>query len=392
MRSASPAFATQLGQSHAISTQVSVFLSGSVLALEMPILSGSIVWDASTPSRRRCTLVVPVKDESGVVWDPGTSLSEPLSAAGQRVQIVSGVTYLDGSVERVLLGQFLITSTATDWMAGTVTVTCSDLWQLFEDCKIISNPWGYFAAPTTLAELADRLTWVGLHNTLMPEDVQILRSAIDTSLSQTEKIGTQIPVAEDSSRTQAIQAVCEQWECTAYVDDSAYLRFAPPVLAPSQTPDVYLTGGTGGTLVQRRRVQARQRVANAVYATGTYTVPGTTGQIVRYGSATIGSGPLDIGGPYGWISRWVDIDLPARGISDPAYMDNYAAAVLRGASRWSITETVECVPDPRIELNDTATIAAIGSQPAFTGLVTAITLPLTSGDGPMTVTVSRGPS
>ncbi|MFJ9433693.1 hypothetical protein ACIRQY_29125 [Streptomyces sp. NPDC101490] len=376
MRPVSPRWGATLARSHGYVSAVTSWLGGKSLGA-VPITAGQLTYDVTARGRRRCQLTVPLRAD-GRTWDPGTDPAHPLASFGQRLQIAAGIVHPGGDREMIPQGWYLITDTATDESAGTVTVTGSDLYQLMDESRVVGNPYGGFGPESSYADVVDHLTYVCLKNWWIT-DPQILPYRITGGLTD-RQLAAYLEIPEQADRSDPLAVLCDSWPAQAAVNDAGELEISPPVTAPAATAVAVIAGDTRtGTLVSRGRQQARQRVYNATYTVG--TDPGT-GAVRATGRAERTTGPLSITGPYGWVSRWYSSPL----LATNGQAQRTAETLLARGTLYARTESVTAVPDPSLELQDTVdVITTAGGR--FRGLVSAITLPLTAS-GPMTLSVT----
>lgn len=363
MRTVTAKWAPTVSRSHTVYTDVYAWYGDTLTAL-VPITAGQVVFDVTAKGRRRCQLTVPLYSD-GTRWDPGSDPAHPLATFGQRLNIYSGVRHLDGSLELLNMGWYLITATATDEQEGTVTVTGSDMFQKMEEARIISNPWGGFGTTYTYADVVERMTYVGLKNPFL-DDPAILPFTI-TGLTNRSLAGS-VEADEQGERTATLDTLCAAWPAQMAVNDTGALQFSRPVTAPAAQAVARIVGGTPtATLVSRGRQTSRQRIYNAVYAIGTDPA---TGEQRAYGAAEKTAGPLSIRGPNGWVSRWYSSPL----LLNNAQAQAAANTLLAKGTLYTRTEEVTAVPDPSLELNDTVDVTTEAAG-TFRGLISSITLP-----------------
>jgi hypothetical protein len=367
-----------------VSTSVTGYrLDGTVppVRTTIPLLAGEITYDASAIGQRRATITVPLFAD-GRSWDPGFNPDHPLAAFGQRIDIRSGVVHATGVVEQLPQGVFQIVATTADPDAGTVTVQASDLTQRWQDCPILPNPFEGFGPGSSYKAVINRLSFPALED--VPGATRI--TLIDyTAMTDRDLEGPiEINPMGGQDRMQILATLLESWPAQAAVNDAGVLTFTPPVTTPAPVPDVLVTGGrrdsTVLTLVNRNN---RRRIHNAVFVTG---IDPATGKVRAGSTARITVGPLAVDGPMGYVPEWYNSPL----IKTQAQADATANTMLGRGLLDALVEDVVAVPDPSIQLYDTAYCDTLDGSP-FKGLVTAISLPLTSAGGPMQLSITRAP-
>lgn len=380
MRNVTARWAPAIAKSHRIVSTVTA-RRGEDPAKNVPILGGDIVFDATARGIRRLNITVPLIGHDKFVWDPGSNPLHPLAEFGQTLTVRSGIEYPDGTTEQLNQGTFLIANTIADEIAGTVTVQATDLIQRLINAPILINPYGAFGPLYNMKEVVDLLMYPSLVPGVPAEPAILVPSM--TAMTDRPLHGI-LDVRESGDRLAALDTIATTWPARMYVDDAGLLRFAPPVLAPAPTSVAQITGGTPtSTMVSRGRSGGRQRAYNRVYAIG---INPTTGLEQFRAVHSIGSGPLAVSGPYGYVTRWYTSTL-LRNLQDAI---NTAASLLAGGTLLARSETITCSPNPALELWDTVDVISprLGT---WKGLISSITLPLTSGGGPMTLTVTNKP-
>lgn len=380
MRPVSAKWAPAIGKTHrVISTVTAQRGSGSVTTV--PFLSGEVVYDATARGIRRLTLTVPLVDHAGFVWDPGNNALHPLAEFGQTLTVSSGIEYPDGTTELVSQGIFLVSNTITDEVDGVVTVQATDLIQRIINSPILPNPYGSFEATRTMKDVIVLLMYPSLVPGLPAEPLIITPNS--TAMPNRVLSGI-LDVREGGDRLAALETIAKTWPARMFVNDFAQLEFAPPVNSPASSAVAVIIGGTPtSTMVSRGRSGGRQRAYNRVYAIGIDPLTGV--EKVR-AVRTITTGPLAVSGPYGYVSRWYSSTL----LRDLTDVNDAAFSMLTSGTLLARSETITCSPDPALELWDTVDVVSprLGD---WRGLISAITLPLTSAGGPMTLTVTNQP-
>lgn len=393
MRSVSTQWAQTLRQSHKRWVRVSSYYGGTKTG-EPPIVDGEVTFDASAPGARRCRIVVPLVDNAGNDWNPGTDREAPLASNGQRLLIESGIYHPDHTLEFVSLGWYVITDAQVDETAGTLTVAGADLWTLL-DIPIMRNavsmriPQSRLGGVRTSGAL-DALLYPRLMAQPYPADpswpveAQIIpRGTMDVAPPVIAGPNA-ISLLPGDSRVNAIQSVFQFWGATGRVDDtgalSAYVIAAPP--SASDPADVELTdvNGTNPVLVSRAYQSLRDQVYNAVFVTARSP---TTGEQTFYTGSQYNTGPLSTQGPLGYRPRFIETTLAA----SQTDTNQIATQQLARSVMYVLTQSLTCVPNAAIELDDIAYVSTAAGG-SFKGRVTQITLPLLS-TGPMTLTVSN---
>jgi hypothetical protein len=389
MRTVSAQWPLTLRQSHQRITSVDAYYDG-VRQGEIPIVDGSITYDAFAPAARRCTLVVPL-ERDGVNYNPGNNITAPLAANGQRLYIECGVIHADRKIEMVSQGWYVITDWSVDSDEGTVTVTGSDLWSLLERAPIMANQTS-MRVPNLVANRINDCLRQLLYPRLFPDpqpgwlpvEGQILEYTMDTAPGRIIGPSGAFQLKEGDSRTSAILDLATAWPCQLRVLDDGILHVQdPPAVPTSTTPvDLELTDANGANpiVVQRAFKADRDKIYNSIVLTSRNA---TTGALIGTSALQYVTGPFRAQGPFGYHPLVQEVRLA----TSQADLSAMAHARLDRSIVYAMTETVAIVPDPAIELDDVVLIES-ATIDAFKGRVVGISFPLVSS-GPMVLTVSN---
>jgi hypothetical protein len=190
----------------------------------------------------------------------------------------------------------------------------------------------------------------------------------------------------DRDRTKNLTDLCRAWGARWSVNDAGELAADPPytLVQPTDPPVYHLTGGQRGTVVARQRGGDRERLYNAVVATG--KAPDEGGP-VPYAVAEITdpASPIRVSGPYGRRPRFYASDM----LVTTQMCQDTANNMLTPASTVSRSEPIDAVPNPALELGDIAAVTTNGGR--WLGRVTSIVLPL-AATGAMNVTLTSAPA
>ncbi|MCF2529378.1 DUF5047 domain-containing protein [Yinghuangia soli] len=367
MRARSPAWDYVIPSCHGIAAEVTSWRSGVQLGA-VPLLGGEITYDDTALLRRRLTLSVPNRMPDGRSFDPGDDAAAPLAVYGSRLRVMAGIVHPNGSTELLRHGWYLVTEWERDEAARTVEVTAVDLAQLLDDARHLGTE-----SPPAGSTYAAEFT--RLVDGLLP--VRIAPGLPDRRIPP----GT----VWDRERPKNLTELCRAWGARWFIDDDGYATAAPAYsdVTPATPTDVRFVSGRRGTVVNRRRAASRDRLYNAVVATG--KAPPESSSYAPSAVATIDSGPIAWDGPYGRKPRFYQSDL----LVTNDQCQEAARNILARSSSVSRSEPITAVPDPALELGDVAQVLTGGQS--FTGRVSSIKLPLIA-DGPMEVTVTNQPA
>lgn len=392
MRPVSSQWEDTIRTSHQMASRIEAYYGGELQGT-VPIIDGTVIFDAFAQGARRCTLTVPLSD-SGTDYNPRNNRRALLAANGQQLKIHAGVIHPDGTEELVSLGWFVITDWHVDEVAGTVSVTGSDKWTLLERAPVMHNTVAMripesFSQILTMHHIIDALMYPRLFAEPFPDtpswptESKIMEALKEPSLpNRLVGIWNAVQFSAGESRTAHLQRIAEAWPAILRVHDQGYLRISavPEPPQPGTAPDVYLSdiSGTNPILTARNYRADRDKIFNSV----NLTAIDIRGERIAQVNWQYNGGDFSTQGPFGYAPRFAETTLA----SSKAEADEMAQAMLRRSITYAQAETVHVVPDPAIELDDIAEVTTTAGG-TFTGLVVGIQLPLTE-TGAAEVTVS----
>lgn len=370
MRAVSAAWPALIAHTHPMTTTVDSYLAGALLA-RVPITTGKITYDDTGYLKRRVTITVPARTP-GMRWDPAGDPTHPLANYGQQLHVQTGILHPDGTPELLDHGWYLIWKWSRDEDGGTIAVEATDVAQFLIDDRLTRPSTPPAGGATFAAEFA-RLV------------VPILPVVIDPGLTDRALPGT---VVWEREREQALTDLCDAWPARWYVGDDGAAHAGPPYppVSASTPPHIVLTDGTVGTVSSRQRQSERGALANVLVVDGKAGDDGTPGPHAE-AAITSPDSPIRATGPYKRVVRFYASDL----ITTQAQADAAALAMLVTHATAGRAEGVAAVPDPSIQLGDVGRVFTRDGD-AYTGRITALELPLTVDDAPMSATVAMLPA
>lgn len=345
------------------SVSVSSWLGATLLAQDVPLLSGRLTADSSQQVPERLTFSVPrFTTIAGVAtdWLPGSRTDHPLARFGQQLSVAVTVASAGaGTGAQTRLGRYAI----QEWSEGddgTISVDAAGILQLVADDRLTS-PTSPRAGATLVSELTRLLpAW--------------LSCIVDSAL-----VDRACPSAMDwnEDRLAALYDIADAWPARLRASADGTLTMLAP-LANTPTPVVSLTDGVDGVVVAAPRADTREGIYNRVVSRAESSDPAAV-PVQAVVDAT--SGPMSTSGPYGIVTRFFSSPL----ISTEAQARTAGTRILLRSMLSSRTLPVELIPDPRIDLDDAISVTRDGVT--HVGYVTAYDLPLTALDGSMRVDV-----
>lgn len=348
---------------------VSAWRGGTLLAGEVPVISGSLSADATQEVPERLTLTVPEwasTDEhpDGFSWVPDSPL-HPLAHYGQYVEVdvhvwssVTASDPLSPPTSTSRLGRFVVQDWSHDDTSGTVQVECVGVLQRVKDARlrngVAPHPSGTFTSefrrllPPGLGVQFDGLT-----------DRAIPKSFV-----------------WDEDRLGALYEIADAWPARLSVDTTGTVRVRSP-LPDVAVPVVEYTDGHRGTLISAPTAGTRDGVFNVVVARSSAT--DDPARPPAQAVAVVKQGPL-VPAEYGEVVMFWSSPLA----STTAQLQASANTILARKTRAAVVQRVVAAPDPRPELDDAVGLTRDGTRRV--GYVIGFTLPLL-GDGAMTMEV-----
>lgn len=357
MQEVSAKWASALTTAHGISTKVSLLYNGSLVAEDIAFIDGSVTVDRGSETRRSLSLTVP--DPSVFPFSP----TDPYAVYGQRVYVESGIRYMDGTIERVPVGTFLLTGISGDIHTGPMTISGAGLEMLFK---------------LSIAETAFSTAGYTSANTLLSYLVSQTDATLGFVSSATHGADALATTTWDAGTTywQIMTDVSQSIGAEVYVDADATVRLADvPSVSTVGTPVWDVAAGESGIMVSASLALSSDDVYNKVIVAGENTADNAPP--VR-GSATItdSSDPLHYGGPFGKRVLRLTSSL----VKTATQGNIMAAAELERRRAPNKTVSCETIPNAALDVGDWVRIAPL-SQAASPELhlVQSFSLPLSLG-------------
>lgn len=369
MRTVSAAWPILLPHSHRVIQRVDSYLGTSALATDLPVRAGTISYDDTGTLKRRLTLTLPAHTPT-LNLDPAGDPTAPLACYGQRLHVWAGIGWPNGAHELCDHGWYLLTSWKRDDAEATVTIEGFDLAQLLADDRLTA-PSSPPAGATFASEFVRLLA--GTMPAVIPAGFP------DRAISTT--------TVWERERLDALATLCAAWPARWYIGDdgAAHVDYPYPAITGTTPVGVTLTDGQAGTVVTRARGGERGALYNCMVVDGCQPDDGTA-RPHAVAEVTDAASPVRVSGPYGRVTRFYESDL----ITTQAQAQASADSMLLTYGSAGRSESATTVPDPALQLGDVTRVYTRDGN-AFTGRITALTLPLTAEGGAMTVTVGMLP-
>lgn len=359
-----------LAGSHRLTVRGSVTLGGRLLAEIEPeswswrrSLRGSQVVDEMSLS---------VVDPDGSLYSPDPAA--PLRANGQRVELQAVLT-VGGWSESVPMGVWRVEESSAE----------GGPWRLYRNGRWARPAQRVDVTGADLLALIAEYDWLGLSvppwgATSESELRRIVDGALPVTIGTTGRPVAAVPW--EGSRMDALLSVVADMDAVAVVSRTGVLTTVPRAgggdvvtITPANAQQP-LAWGLG--LVDWSAPSSRDGVYNGVAMTGT-AEDGTT----IYGRA------LESSGPAAWSAAGFGRSVYSAHsplLTTQSQVDASAATRLDSLRRdRAQTLTITTIPDPAVDVLDTARVLLPGSDRTVEGLITDVSL---SSDGPMVLTVS----
>jgi hypothetical protein len=337
-------FSAALRQSHTVVTQVDAYLSGSLIASDMPIIAGSVSVNSGTGVRR--TLDLTIADRS--LWTT-------LDVIGVELRPYRGIRYPSGDLELVPLGVFSLDaqqmSVGPD--GGIQVQSAPDRWANVQRAAF-EQPTSSVATNLIKTEISRLVTGA------VP-DITVTNTATSTV--------TAGPLVWDTDRAGAAADLATSIGAEAYFDVTGNLVIADAPLL-GQTPAWTVDASPSGVLLSGDRVRDRARTYNVVVA-----YPSSLSGASPYAPVVVAdTDPTSrtyVGGPFGRVPfRYT---TPAMTTSAQALVA--ATALLNRVKAVNAQLNVTAVVHPGLDRGDVITVLTPdGSTERH--LVDAVTIPL----------------
>lgn len=321
MRTASDGYERAVRAGHRPVIEVRSWLGDEDLGL-VPVVTGTwqIRESADDTVPGEVTFSVPNLPE----WRAAGVPDHPLAQFGQQVEVRVG-SMVQGWERPELLGQgrFRITDVIPN--GEVIDVRARGLMCLVEQAR--------FLAPFTAAKSSGRQAVI----------TKILQGILPVAFEVADETfpgGTW-----DRERIDALYEVAQGWPARVWVDETGTVVVSPIWSDTLSAADLEVLDGPGGSLIE---VSPAPAAASAFNAYVVSTVPEGDEAPVS-GQATLSSGPMRWGGPYGYVPGFYASPVlkPVR-----SQLTAVARSLVERARRRAETMTIAALPDARVQVGD----------------------------------------
>lgn len=319
----------------------------------IPILGGDVVVDGTADVRSTLDLTT-----DGIGMWP-TRADSLLTPYGNEIYVERGIEYTDSLVEYVGLGYFRIQDPEQDEAPrGPIRLTGRDRMAGIVDGRLLSPQ--QFAATASLGFIVSTLVQ------------QVYPAAtIEWDDATNAQVITRSLIADDDRFTfldDLIKAQGKIW----YWD---YRGVLVVKTAPNPaTPVFEVSAGEGGVLLTLGRKLTRDRVYNAVVASGEATDTFPPVRAVAYDNNP--NSPTYFSGRFGPVPRFFTSPF----LFTPAQARSAAEAELRRGLGLPYTVDLKAAPNPALEPWDPLAVRAGAGERLETHVLEQLTIPLSDGD------------
>lgn len=334
-------------------TRIESWRGEELLAVDVPVVSGTLTIDSGSNVPERVVFTVPRVD-IGFSWDPTHEVDHPLAPYGQQIRVLIGVELGQDLIEWMQLGWFLLASTRVD--GDTVEVEALGLLHIIAEARLTSpfQPTGTFLSTLRdLIEPALTADVTGLVNRNIPN----------------------IPAWEED-RLGGLSELLDSWPAVAYMTPEGLLAVVPDTDSALSVMD--LTDGDNGTVVKWSGDTTRDDVYNMVVARGQKS-DGTVVQGIARDEDPLS--PSRYGGPFNQFPVPFFYFSPL--LSTVAQCQAAAQTVLKRKKKQAAKRLqAEVVPNPSLQVRDRVTVTGAGLTEQAC-IIDSLQLPLTPTSGSM---------
>lgn len=366
MQVVSPKWIPALTTDHGVSVKVNVLYGGLIIAEDIAFADGTVRVDRGSETRRSLSLTI--ADPSRYPVDP----TDQLAVYGQQLYVECGLTYLDGSVERVPVGTFVITGVSGNIHTGPLTVTAAGL-----EILLRREPWATAISTGGSGSVASFLRF-------HIQDTIPGASFVDSSTNGWWTIPSKTWDANSdkwAALTEAAASVGAELYCDAY--GTFRLVDVPDPDDVSIPPVWEVSAGENGVMVSATMSLSADGVYNRVVVSGE-NAEDRSAPVSAEAMIVDTNDPLYYGGPFGKVSKPFSSSL----ITNTPQAQGVANAMIRKAKAPNRTVSLESVPNPALEAGDRIRVVYGDVHDPEIHIVNSFDIPLSVSGGFSISTVS----
>lgn len=348
-----PALATD----HGLSVKINVLYDGDILAEDVDFTDGSIKVDRGSETRRSLSLTIADPSQYPIAE------TDKFSVYGQQIYVEGGITYLDGSAERVPLGVFIITNVSGNIHTGPLTITGAGLELMLK--RALWDTATSTAGYTSIASFVETHILATIPGASFTDDST---NGYKRIASKTWDANTDKWAALD----EAAKAVGAELFCNA---NGTFVLADIPDPDDLTKPVVWdVTTGEHGVMVSADMALTADGVYNRVVVTGENAEEGTA-PVRAEAKITNPLDPLRYGGPFGKVSKAYSSSL----VTDSPSALYTANALLRKYRAPNRTVSLSTVPNMALDASDRIRVNYGEVHVPEIHIVDSFTIPLAVG-------------
>lgn len=355
MRPVTAAFLRTVRGSHSMTARafvVSTFQTGTQPdGVEIPILNGDVVMDGNANVRSTLDLTT---DGTGM-WP--TRVGDLLAPYGNEIFVQRGIKYGNGTTEWCSLGYFRIqTPQQSNPPDGPIRIEARDRMASIVDARLLA-PVQYLPDATYGEVVTDLITQVYPAATIQWDDATDAQT-IDRS------------VISDADRFAFLNDMVTSLGKIWYWDYRGVLVITDP---PDPTTPVYaVNAGAGGVLVSMSRHLTRDKVYNAVVASGEAADTNDPVRAVAYDANP--ASPTYFYGPFGPVPQFYSSPF----VTTVAQAQAAADSLLRTQLGLPYQVDFTAVPNPALEPFDCVSVTSSMRAATEAHVLQSVTVPLSA--------------
>lgn len=359
-----PALATD----HGISARIDVLYNGATLATDIAFESGSVKVDRGSDVRRSLSLTV--ADPSQFPVNP----TDSYAVYGQRLYVERGLTYLDGTTERVPVGTFVITSISGNIHTGPLTIQGAGL-------EILLKRALWETAQST-AGYVSPAAFMSFH---IPDTIPGA-SFVDSSTGGAGALPSKT-WDSNTDKWAALSDIATAIGAELFCDANGTFRLVDiPDPNNLTVPPVWTVNtGSAGVMVSATMQLSADGVYNRVVVSGENTGDNAA-PVSAEAKITDPLDPLRYGGPFGKVTKAYSSSLITTATQASAAA-NGLLTKYRAANR---AVTLETVPNPALDAGDRIRVDYGSAHLPEIHIVHSFDIPLTATGSAFTIETVSG--
>lgn len=353
---------------HGISVKVNVIYNGVTVAEGIDFEAGSVKVDRGSDVRRSLSLTIP--DPAQFPIGP----TDHYAVYGQRLYVERGITYLDGTTERVPVGTFVITSVSGDIHRGPLSIQAAGL-------EILLKRALWESAQSTTGYVSPA-AFMSFH---IPDTIPGA-SFVDASTGGAGALASKTWDA-NGDKWAALAEIANSIGAELFCDANGTFRLVdiPDPNNLSVAPVWDVTTGASGVMVSATMQLSADGVYNRVVVSGENTGDNAP-PVSAEAKITDPADPLRYGGPFGKVTKAYSSSLITNG-TQAAATANALLIKYRAANR---TVSLATIPNPALDAGDRIRVDYGAAHLPEIHVVNSFEIPLASTDAAFNIDTVSG--